>query len=187
VKNRRIKLAATLASILALTIVWATPAFAADSADVTVTATPTYIALTNSEATWALGTVAASTTYWWTADGNEPDPNETYEAADMKSTITNTGSAAEDIDIEATDFTGGVGWTLDDAAVDADQVMLGWQITGGSTGTINYMESADAAAELKDDLASSGTVKWMMQLKTGTFTDGDAKSCTVTVSARAHS
>jgi len=174
----------SLVLALVLVLVMAVPISAATTATVTVTATPTYIALTNSVNTWAMGPVNPSTTYWWTNDGNEPDPNDVYEAADMKSEIENTGSVAEDIDIKVAAFTGGVGWSIStDATPGEDEVSIRAQITGGSTASLIQVITTDT--ELKDNLAAAGKVKWMMQAITGTFTDGVEKSGTVTLTASA--
>lgn len=175
----------SMLGVLSIVLVPTASAMAATSADVTVTSTPTYIAMTNSEATWATGTVAANTVYWWTADSNAPDP-EPFEAADMKSTITNTGSVPETISVHAHNFTGGVGWTLHGTTEGENIVVL----AAGATGTTNvagmkYLVDT-TPQELYHELAASGTIKWCMRLKTGTFTDGVEKSCTVTVSVAAH-
>lgn len=159
--------------------------FAATTADVTVTATPTYVAMTNSEATWAIGAVLENTSYWWTTDSNAPAP-EPFEAADMKSTITNTGSVAEDFSIHAHDFTGGVGWVLHATTPAANVVVLSVGITG-CTNEAAMLDLVDTTPQsFVSNLASSGTVKWCALLKTGTFGDGVAKSATVTLTATAH-
>ena len=175
----------SLLGVLTIVLIPSASAFAATTADVTVTATPTFIAMTNSEATWAIGTVAANTIYWWTAAGTAPDP-EPFEAADMKSTITNTGSVPETISVHAHDFTGGAGWTLHGTTEGADIVVL----AAGTTGTANvagmkYLVDT-TPQELIHELAAAGTQKWCLRLKTGTFTDGVEKTTTVTVSAAAH-
>lgn len=166
---------------LALTVVPAAGVFAATTADVTVTATPTYIAITNTEASWAVGNVDESTKYWWTAD--DLAPAEPFVDGDMKSTITNTGSVAEDIDVEAIDFTGGLGWTLVAASPVANEVVL----AAGATGYANeaaMLELIDATPqELTSNLAAAGTIMWCMKLETGTFGDGALKTSTVTLTA----
>jgi len=162
----------------------ALPAFGATTATVTVTATPTYIAVTNSENAFAIGTVVINTTYWWTADGNAPDP-EPFEAGDMKSTITNTGSVSEDIDIKVAAFTGGVGWAIStDDSPGENEI----SIRAGITGTANaaaMVQVITTDTELVDALAASGTKAWCMSAETGTFTDGVEKSGTVTITASA--
>ena len=172
----------SIALALMLLVVFAVPIFAATTADVTITATPTYIALTNSEASWPVGTVVASTAYWWTADTNPPA--EPFVDGDMKSTITNTGSVAEDIDIKVAAFTGGDGWAIstDDTPVEGEI-----SIRAGVTGTANeaaMVQVITTDVELTGSLASLGTIMWCMEMETpASFTDGVAKSGTVTLTA----
>ena len=177
---------ATISLLLVLAIfAWvAAPVLAATTQEVTITATPTYIALTNSEATWAIGAVAENyDSYYWTADGLVPA--EPLVDGDMKSTITNTGSVAEDIDIKCANFTGGIGWALSaDQTPGASEVSLRAGITGmANRAAMVQVENGDK--ELVDSLASSGTKMWCMELETGTFTDGVAKSGTTTLTASA--
>jgi hypothetical protein len=170
---------------LVLAILPATNAYAATTQDVTVTWTPTSIALTNSEASWAIGNVVASYEYyWWTADGNAPAP-EPFEAADMKSTITNTGNVAEDIDIHNHNSAGGAGWTV---STDETPVADEFSMRAGITGTANraaMIQVVTGDTELVDNLAASGTKAWCMSLETGTYTVTDNQSCTVTLTASA--
>jgi hypothetical protein len=170
---------------LALCLGLAVPALAATSATVTITATPTYIAMTNSEASWAVGTVAVSSTYWWTSDDLAPE--EPFVDGDMKSTITNTGSVAEDIDIKVANFTGGDGWTIStDDSPEEGEISLRAGITGtANEGAMVQMITSDS--ELVDNLASSGTKKWCMEMETpSSFTDGAEKTGTVTLTASAY-
>jgi len=165
-----------------LAVIPITGVFAATSAVVTITATPTYIAITNSEATWAVGTVAASSTYWWTAD--DLAPAEPFEDGDMKSTITNTGSVAIDVDIKVAAFTGGVGWTIstDDSPAEGEI-----SVRAGITGTANEAAMVQVITtdnELVGSLAASGTKLWCMEMETpASFTDGVAKEGVVTLTA----
>ena len=180
------KILFSLLGVLSIILVPSASAFAATTADVAVTATPTFVAMTNSETTWAMGVVVASTSYWWTAAGTAPAP-EPFEADDMKSTITNTGSVAEDIDMHVHNFTStGVGWTLHATVVGANTVVLSAGVTGctNEAGMLDFVDTT--GQKLKDNLAAAGTIKWCMLLKTGTFTDGLEKSTTVTLTASAH-
>jgi hypothetical protein len=180
---KRLIISVLIALTLLLSI--AAPAMALTTATVTITATPTYIALTNSENSWAVGVVAVSSTYWWTAAGTAPDPSP-FEANDMKSTITNTGSVAEDIDIKVAAFTGGVGWTIstDDSPAEGEI-----SLRAGITGTANeagMVQVITTDTELVDSLAAAGTKAWCAELETpSSFTDGAQKSGTVTLTASA--
>ena len=160
-------------------------AFAAKTADVTITATPTYIAITNSEASWAIGNVAENTTYWWTTDGNAPDPS-TFEDADMKSTISCNGTVTVDISLHAHNFTGGTGWTLNatDPGPEDNVVRLSAGVTDNSTTTM--LSFADTTPQVFIVLSHDQSKMWCMRLITGSFTDGEVKTGVVTVSAAAH-
>lgn len=167
-------------------IVPATPAAAATTATVTITATPTYLALSisNSPVTWAIGTVVANTTYWWTTDSNAPAP-EPFEDADMKETLTNDSSIAADIDVKVAAFTGGAGWTIStDDSPAADEVSVRAGITG-TTNAAAMIQVITTDTELVSDLAAAGTKKVCLSLETGTFSDGVAKSGTLTYTVRA--
>jgi len=178
--KRILALLATLAIFFGVAL----PVGAATTQDVTITATPTYIALTNDTATWAIGAVAVNTTYYWTAD--DLVPAEPLVDGDMKGTITNTGSVAEDIDIKCANFTGGAGWTLsaDDSPAEGEV-----NLRAGITGMANraaMKQVVNADVELIDSLAASGTKKWCMELETApTFADGTAKTGVVTLTASA--
>jgi len=161
------------------------PAMAATTADVTITATPTYIAMTisNSPNTWAIGTVAANTSYYWTADALIPA--EPFVDGDMKETITNTGSVAEDFDVKVAAFTGGVGWTISiDDTPGSNEVSVRAGYTGLATNAA-MTQVLTTDTELISNLAAAGTKMVSLTLKTGTFTDGVAKSGTLTYTARA--
>jgi len=156
-------------------------AFAATYAEVTVTATPTYIALTNSEGSWALGTIAESSHFWWTATGAAPA--EPFVAGDMKSIITNTGSVNVNITVTGFDFTGVVGWALG-PTVGSNIVVM----KAGKTGDANEAAMVTLTTGAQGFITalphtSGNTIKWCMKLSTGTFTDGSLKTGKVTLTA----
>ena len=181
-KNFRSKVLGILLA-LACVLIPTTGAFAATTADVTITATPSFISITNDQATWVMGTIAESSTFWWTSAGTAPA--EPLVDGDMKATITNGSSVDITLSVHAHNFTGGVGWALA-GAVGANQVKL--IIGNTTTANIAAMKvMADTTTqEMTHILAPAATLKWAMGLYTGTFTDGVAKSGTVTVSAVAH-
>jgi hypothetical protein len=149
---------------------------AVTTADVTVTATPEYLAMTNSEDNWTIGNIAEAATKWWTPTGVAPA--EPLVDGDMNSTIANTGSVTSDVAVHGHAFTGGVGWAITGAGADA--VTMKWGITGDANiAAMTTLTTSDV--DLKANLAAAGTIKWCMSLLTGTFTDGVAKSTTVTL------
>ena len=174
-KGRRLILSLTLALMLVMS--FSTPVFAATDADVTVTATPTYISISNTPTSEALGMLADNSTTW--AIGTAPaDP---LVDANCTFTVTNDGNVAENITIKATNFTGGVGWTLA-SAVGVDTVVM----KAGKSGDYHaamVVVATTGGANFISALAASGTKKWEFNLSTGTFTDGAAKSSTITLTA----
>jgi hypothetical protein len=176
----------TLLLVSALVLTQAIPAFAATTADVTITATPEYLSITvsNSPNTWAIGAIAEATTVYWTADTLVPA--EPLVDGDMKETITNAGSVTSDVTVECADFTGGAGWTLSaDETPAADEVNLRAGITGMAN-LAAMIQVVNAPAELIDSLAALGTKMFCLILETGTFSDGDAKSGTLTLTIAKH-
>jgi hypothetical protein len=175
-----------LSLVLAITMIcsFALPAMAATTADVTITATPEYLAITNSEATWTIGFVAESSSYYWSHDGTlfaEP-----FADAEGKSIATNTGSVASDIGIHTHNPTGGVGWTLSAVAVGVNTVILGFA-KGTDANKAAMGKLVDTTSQvLASDLAASGHAHWGLYLDTGTFGDGVAKTCTVTLTITKH-
>ena len=174
-KGRRLLVSLALALVLVLS--FSMPALAGSTADVAVTATPTYISISNTPTSEALGMLADNSTTW--AIGTAPaDP---LIDAGCTFTVTNDGNVAENIAITAIDFTGGVGWTLASTvgsntvamkagkSGDAHAAMVVVMPTGGT----NFISS----------LAAAATKKWEFNLSTGTFTDAVAKSSTITLTA----
>jgi hypothetical protein len=101
--SRTVRILSILLVGVILTMIAPMAAMAATTADVTITATPTYIAMTNTPSTWAIGVVAAATNY---------STSLTYFTAN------NTGSVASNIDMAVTgaNWTGGVGWVHSNTA-----------------------------------------------------------------------
>jgi len=177
----------TILVALALALIPAGSAMALPTADVTITATPEYLSMTNSEPTWVMNAVAEATTYWWTVGGAAPSP-EPFEAEDMKSTVTNLGSVISDVKIHGHDFTAAtLPWALDiDGSPGSDNVTIKWGITGTTNvAAMTFLTLSDV--EIMDSLAATdGTEKWCMNLLTGTFTSGEAQTGIVTLTIFKH-
>lgn len=163
------RLIVTLGLVLVLMASFAAPAMAATSDDVTVTATPTYIAITNAPSTQGYGVIGLSST------------NDTSA---FYFTITNSSTVTTNISIWGTDFTGGAGWTLSsDGSVGADTAGM---YAGTVSGSFDVVVEASPGNTLKSSLASSTDTSWHLRLMgPSSVTDGAEKSSTVTVSAAA--
>ena len=183
--KRYLKVLLPLLTAFGLLIANTIPAYAATTADVTITATPEYLALTVSDGatnTWAIGAIAESATAWYSDDSNTP--SEPATDADGKFTITNTGSVASDIGIHSHNFTGGVGWTVG-AAVGENTVKLGAFKTGDANKAAMAVISNGGVAYISD-IAASAHTHGGLYIDTGTFTDGVEKSTTITYTITKH-
>lgn len=141
---------------------------AATTQNVTITATPSYISISNAPTTWAIGAIAASATSATAAE---------YFV------ITNTSSIAINVSIWSGNFTGGAGWTL--AADGAPASMVVGIYAGTVSGTWDKVVSASPGQVLKS-IAASVNQSWHMKLFAPTvYTDGVEKTGTVTLSAAA--
>ena len=167
---------------ISLVVVPASGALALTSQNVTITATPSYLSISNDPATWVMGNVSESTVYW----SNDVEPVTTVNGTtDCNYTVTNDGSVTANISITGNNFTGGTPWTLA-ASTGSNQVILKAAIDGAAVeaGFVTLLDGAENLAFVSS-LAGSGTTKWLLKLETGTFADTAAKSGTVTLTATA--
>ena len=110
-RTRRTAVAILIAVTLVLSGVL--PALAATSQDVTVTATPSYIAISNGQATWTIngiagsGVIEPSTTYYANALGDTDVPDATVGATEGYFPITNTSSVDITLTVDMENFAGG--------------------------------------------------------------------------------
>lgn len=149
-------------------------AAALTTADVTVTATPSFIAITVDPTSYDFGPVVVSDT---------PSTITSYF------TITNTSSVQTDQDIRVTGATwaGGVTWAHDDtAAPGADTVGLKAN-KGGAWGVGDVIVKANAAFNyIAENQAATTNYSFGLKMWTPTsFGDGVQKSNTVRVTAAA--
>jgi len=163
---------------LALVAIPVSSALAQTTQDVTVTATPTFISITNLPISFDFDVVAVSTT-----------PNTTTGWF----TITNDSSITTDINIKCNGWSGAVNsWTYA-SPIGADQGYLAASGTfggaGGSTGAGNYDKDIlliNTDYLLCDDLAVGSDPDWEMELNTpSSFSYGDEQTTTVTLTASA--
>lgn len=155
--------------------------FAATSAEVNITATPSYVSITNAPGDWAIGTIAVSTDYWW--NGTEPGFPLTVD--NCTANITNTGSVDVDVTIQGFNFTGGTPWELGDTA--ASMVIVVKAGAPGVTDELNMtVLNGTAGQPLKTGITWNGTnfTHWELMIESPTaFTDGVAKTANMTLTA----
>ncbi len=161
--------------VLALLLILGTalPAMAATTADVTVTATPTFIGITVSPTSYDFGTVADSST---------TNTTTTYF------TINNTSSVQTDqtISVTGTTWSGGVTWAHSETATPgADTVGLKAQ-KGGTWGAAAVIVKNGTPNYIAENQAANTNYSFGLSLLAPTSsTDGVQKSVTVRVTAAA--
>lgn len=137
--------------------------------------------ISNAPTSKNFGIVSENSSYW--SNGSAPDWGDGLNDPECFFTVTNNGSEPVNISIKATDFTGGVGWTLAGSP-------------GVNTVTLKAGKSGDADESdmvilttsdqsFISGLAASDSIDWELKLETGTFTDGVQKSSTITLTATA--
>jgi hypothetical protein len=175
---RRMGLSLVLAVVLLVS--FTVPAMAANPT-VALTVTARVIAITNSEATWAIGVVAADAEVYFSATGAQDNDY---------SRITNTGTVTVDVEIQGTNFSGTPNWTLA-ATTGADQYSL--FANKQATPTVYDVEvksSSYVDITHVDGLAPAGTNDWSMKFTApssfGGTENGTEKTATVTLVASIH-
>lgn len=162
-----------MAILLSMVLIMGTsvPALAATSADISVTATPTFIAISCDQSSYDFGTVIASTD---------------ESTATNWATIDNTSSVQTDQTISVTSATwsGGVTWTHSDTAT-AGADTAGLKANKGGTWDTGDIIIKNASPNyIAEDQAANTDYKFGIKLVAPTsFTDGTEKSITIRISA----
>jgi len=169
------KLLITIVLVVALVVSFATPVLAADP-EVAITITAELVAITNTQASFAVGTVEAG------------DGATKWGASDTHSQVENTGSVACDVELQGTDIEGGdYDWTLGASA--GDKIYQLYANSDHST-TYNIEVKSSSYTDLTTDLAVDATWTWSMQFTPPTIFDaadaGAQKSSTLTLVASKH-
>lgn len=136
--------------------------------------------ITNTPATWAIGTVYPNTTYW--SSGSEPSWPLTD--GDAYFTVTNNSGFAVDIGISGTDHTGGVTVTLE-STPGVNQITIIAFKEGDGSGDGITLTTEDQA--FISNLAASADIDWELKFMSATeHTDTVGKTGTVTILATEH-
>ena len=133
--------------------------------------------ISNTPATWNMGTVYPNTTYWSSGD----EPSWPLTDGDAYFTVTNNSGFAVDINIKGSNFTGGVGWTLAGSPAENTVQIVAFEEGDGSGDGLTLTTSDQL---LMDALVDSGDKDWELKLLSSTrHTDTVAKTGTVTITA----
>ena len=168
---RKKLLGLVLVTVIALSLVFPMAALAADP-EVAITITAELVAITNTQASFAVGTVEAG------------DGATKWGASDTHSQVENTGSVACDIELQGTDIEGGVyDWTL--GATAGDKIYQLYANTAGAPTVYSIEIKSSAYTDLTTNLAADATYNWSMEFTPPTIfdaaDDGAQKSSTLTL------
>lgn len=186
---------AVIACAVAGFVMFATPAAAATSVPMTVTATPAYIALTNAPDAWTLngltgtGTVANNTVYWSNPLGDTTSPSSTVLATECAFTITNTSTVTTDVYINIADFSGGsAASTNSNDGTNTGTTFGAYTYCTGMAIASKVLCKTSGSAVTKASLAPTTDLKWGMWIKTQAtaWTGGTSSNSVVTISLAAH-
>jgi hypothetical protein len=171
--------------------------FAATTAQISVTASPAFISISNSSSTWTINTensgsgkIAPSTTYYANPLGGATSPSSTVVDGECDWTITNTSTIATDLTCNWSD------WTSGDASTNSNAGTAGATTYGakvyysGETfaSAVTVKSSGSTTGNLRNNLGATTDVKWglVCLTQTSAWTSGTAMTSTVTVTSTAH-
>lgn len=176
---KKLLISALIAVCLVLSLV--VPVFAADP-EVSITMSAKIVAITNTEASWAIGPVDVDDVVWFSVDGSQDDDY---------SQIENTGNVAVDVEIQGTDAEGGAyDWTLASSTGDQTYSLYANNTSGGATYSIEVKSSSYVDIVSNLPATGSDTYDWSMKFTAPTAfngsDDGSQKTATVTLVASEH-
>jgi hypothetical protein len=184
--------------VLALILSAATPVFAASSQDVTVTATPLYLSITNTPSTWTINGISGSgliepdTTYYAKGGANETTPpSSTVQASECHFTVTcGTGATTCDLTVTWGSFTGGGAdmTNSDDGSNGATTYGTYCWYEGMTYSNKVIVKSSGSSEMYSTGLAADASLKWGVEIETRTndWSSGTSSTATLTITATAH-
>jgi hypothetical protein len=123
------------------------------------------------------GTVSENSSYW----SNNGPPTFPLDDGECYFSVTNNSSGSVNISIRATNFNGGVGWTL--AGSPGVNIVTLKAGKSGDNDEGAMVTLTDSDQGFISNLAESDSIDWELKLETGTFTDGAEKTSTITLTA----
>jgi len=191
------KLLVAIVLALALIIVPVVPALADTEQEVTVTAVPAFIAISNAPATWDINDVAEATgkaiapdtLYYSNPEGDTTIPTVGGAVdGECRFTITNTSTVAIDLTVLFPDHTGGDASTNSETGANGATEFGAYSYFSGQIqGAWVVAKDTGSAAGL-EDLAATTNIKWglIYESQSDAWTSGDSMTSTVTITATAH-
>jgi hypothetical protein len=133
--------------------------------------------ISNTPSSKDFGYVGETHSYW----SNGAAPTFPLDDGECFFTLTNNSSAPADITIRATNFTGGVGWTLAGTPGVNTVTLKAGRSGDNAEGDMVILTTGDQS--FITSMPASSSWKWEIELETGTFTDNILKTSTITLTA----
>jgi len=177
-----------------LLVLPASGALAATTQNVTVTATPAFISISNSPTDWDVNDVAGaggktiepSTTYYSNPLGDTTVPTATVADGECRFTVTNTSTVATNIVVNFPNHSGGDASTNGSGTAGANAFAAFGYVSGVAFSS-KVTLLATGSGNLISSLGATTNFKWGMQYdsQTGAWASGTAMSSTVVMTASA--
>jgi len=180
--------------VIALAILPVSSVLAATSAQVTVTAVPGYIEISNAPSTWTIngiagnGVLSANTTYYASATSDNVTPTGAVADGECYFTITNASSCNTTVTVNFGNFSGGLGMNNSNDGGNTGTTFGAYSYyTGLSDYASKVLAKASGSTGWSDNLTSAqGTLKWGLEVLTQGDDWGsgsDTMTATVTLTA----
>ena len=196
-RKRLLRIAVVLASIVALVFGAVTPVLADVSDEITVTATPSFIGITNAPEDWDIndivgvgnkGFILPDTVYYSNPLGDCTVPSDDVVDGECRFTVTNASTIPTDLTVNFPDHAGGDASTNSDAGTNDTTKFGAYVYCTGMTYSSGKVVCKKAASDaLKEDLAGTTNIKWGItyESQSDAWTSADAMTSTVVITATA--
>lgn len=189
--KRKIVLTVMLAMLLA--VLFSVPVWGATSQDVTVTADPAYIAISNTPSTWTLNgitgdsTIAIDTVYYSNPLGDTTTPSTTVVDGECRFTITDTSDVNIDLTVTMSNFAGGdANMSNSDTGANGATTYGAYSWYSGLLYASKVITKTTGSSVLYTSVTPGGAdIKWGTEVETQTdaWTGGSSSTSTLTITA----
>ena len=177
---------------VALLVIPVSGALAATTQNVTLTATPAFIAISNSPADWTINGITGnsviepSTTYYTNPLGDTTVPTATVVDGECRFTVTNTSTVATNIVVNFPNHSGGDASTNGSGTAGANAFAAFGYVSGVALSS-KVTLAASGSGNLISNLGATTDFKWGIQYdsQTGAWTSGTNMTSTVDMTATA--
>ena len=167
--------------------------FAASSLNVTITAIPTFVAITNDPSTWSIngitgnGFIVSNTVYYANPLGDTTAPAATVADGSCRFTVTNASSNVPlDLTVTFGNFSNGDASTNSNTGSNGATTFGAYSWYSGMTYSNKVVAKTTGSSLLYDEWTGS-TLKWGAEIKTqsNAWTSGTTMTATMTITATA--